>query len=56
MASIRRKYKKTFKGGYYPSIMANLLHHGKILIPLVFKQGNQLFNSTVKRKTRKNRK
>ena len=52
----KKEKKYLLKGGYYPSVMSNLLHHGRMLIPLVLKQGNMLFNSSKKRKTRKTRK
>ena len=46
--------KKTAKGGFYPSIMANLLKSGSVLVPLAMRAGYSLFNST--NKTRKNKK
>ena len=46
--------KKTVKGGFYPSVMGNLLKSGKFLMPLAMKAGYTLYNSF--NKTRKNRK
>ena len=46
--------RRVLKGGFYPSIMSNLLHHGRMLIPAALRQGSLLFNSN--KRTRKNRK
>lgn len=43
--------RKTSKGGFYPTIMTNLIKSGSILMPLAMRAGYNLFN-----KTRKNRK
>jgi hypothetical protein len=53
--SKRRGYKrKTTKGGFYPSVMSNLVKSGGILMPLAMRAGYSLYNSFSK--TRKNKK
>ena len=53
--SKKRGYKKrTTKGGFYPTVMANLVKSGGILMPLAMKAGYSLYNSFSK--TRKNKK
>lgn len=49
--SKKRVTKRVTKGGFYPTVMANLLKSGSILMPLAMRAGYSLFS-----KTRKNRK
>ena len=51
----KRGYKrKTSKGGFYPTVMTNLVKSGGILMPLAMRAGYSLYNSFSK--TRKNKK
>jgi len=53
--SKRREYRRRVtKGGFYPSVMTNLLKSGGILMPLAMRAGYSLYNSFSK--TRKNKK
>jgi len=42
----------TRKGGFYPSVMGGVVQTGKLLVPLVLRQGYKLLNN---KKTRKHK-